>query len=172
MKFVNIFPLIAIATGIAIIVLFILAMISSETKETTSKKVQVSYATPKISRTIKEVPAIQEVSGTIYNPVTEQCDGSPLYTADGSYIDTTLLKRGKIKWLAVSQDLLQINGGPYQFGDTIFIHHPDDNVRGKWIIHDCMNPRVKRYLDFLQPEGTKFPPVTKHLLISNKKFYD
>lgn len=124
-------------------------------------------------KTIETIPEILEVSGTVYNPVADQCDGSPLYTADGSYIDTALLKAGKLRWLAVSQDLLQRNGGPYNLGDTIFVYHPDDKIRGEWIIRDCMNPRVKRYLDFLQPVGgVTIIGNIKHLLISKQKFYD
>ena len=118
------------------------------------------------------VSKIIEVSGTVYNPVVGQCDGSPLHTADGSFIDTILLRQGEIRWLAISQDLLVNNGGPYKLGDTIYVHHPNPKIRGQWVIHDCMNPRVKRYLDFLQPVGSTDIGNATNILISKEKFYD
>lgn len=49
---------------------------------------------------------ITHVTLTCYHPVKEQCGEYPLITSDGSKIDLTLLKEGKIKWCAVSRDLL------------------------------------------------------------------
>ena len=123
-------------------------------------------------RIMKQVPEILEVKGTCYNAVADQCDATPLYTADGSYIDTTLLKEGKLRWLAISQDLLVQNGGLFKLGDTLYAFHSDPGICGEWVIHDCMHPRVKRYLDFLVPKDSKLPPVSKHILISKEKFYD
>ena len=47
------------------------------------------------------------VSATKYHPVRSQCSGNPLVTADGSKISLTALKSGKLRWIAVSRDLLK-----------------------------------------------------------------
>lgn len=49
---------------------------------------------------------ITHVTLTYYQPVREQCDSEPLITADGSHINLSHLERGKVKWCAVSRDLL------------------------------------------------------------------
>jgi hypothetical protein len=169
MKFENLIERILVVAGLALLTLGIVRLTIDES----SKRNKITLTKTDTVRTFEKLPEIIEVSGTVYNPVADQCDGSPLYTADGSYIDTALLKAGKLHWLAISQDLLVQNGGPYNLGDTIFVYHPDDKIRGKWIIHDCMNPRVKRYLDFLQPVGgVTIIGNIKHILISKQKFYD
>jgi hypothetical protein len=169
MKFENLIERILVVAGLALFTLGIVRLTIDES----SKRNKITLTKTDTVRTFEKLPEIIEVSGTVYNPVADQCDGSPLYTADGSYIDTALLKAGKLHWLAISQDLLVQNGGPYNLGDTIFVYHPDDKIRGKWIIHDCMNPRVKRYLDFLQPVGgVTIIGNIKHILISKQKFYD
>jgi len=169
MKFEKLSQRILVVIGLAFFTLGIVNLTNRLSNEN-NKTIPTKTDTAKV---LEEVLPIIEVSGTVYNPVTDQCDGSPLYTADGSYIDTALLKEGKLRWLAVSQDLLQRNGGPYKLGDTVFVYHPDDKIRGEWIIHDCMNPRVKRYLDFLQPVGgVTIIGNIKHILISKQKFYD
>lgn len=169
MKFENLAERILIVAGFALFTLGIVKLTIDES----NKRNKTTLAETNTVKQIKQVPQIIEVSGTVYNPVADQCDDSPLYTADGSYIDTALLKAGKLHWLAISQDLLVQNGGPYNLGDTIFVYHPDDKIRGEWIIHDCMNPRVKRYLDFLQPVGgVTIIGNIKHILISKQKFYD
>lgn len=169
MKFENLIERILVVAGLALLTLGIVRLTIDES----SKRNKITLTKTDTVRTFEKLPEIIEVSGTVYNPVADQCDGSPLYTADGSYIDTALLKTGKLHWLAISQDLLVQNGGPYNLGDTIFVYHPDDKIRGKWIIHDCMNPRVKRYLDFLQPVGgVTIIGNIKHILISKQKFYD
>jgi len=169
MKFENLIERILVVAGLALLTLGIVRLTIDES----SKRNKITLTKTDTVRTFEKLPEIIEVSGTVYNPVADQCDGSPLYTANGSYIDTALLKAGKLHWLAISQDLLVQNGGPYNLGDTIFVYHPDDKIRGKWIIHDCMNPRVKRYLDFLQPVGgVTIIGNIKHILISKQKFYD
>lgn len=42
---------------------------------------------------------------TCYQPVKAQCGSNPLVTADGSRIHLGKLKRGEIKWCAVSRDI-------------------------------------------------------------------
>lgn len=90
------------------------------------------------------------VTGTKYQPVAEQCDSNPLGTADGSVIDTVLLKAGKIRWCALSRDLLSRWGGPFSYGDTIVVTNGNEHVNGRWVIHDTMNKRYTLRIDFLQ----------------------
>lgn len=117
------------------------------------------------------IPEIHEVVGTFYNPTKWQCDNDPLITADNSKIDLNKLKKGDIKWVALSRDLLKRWGGPFNYGDTLTVHHPNMNVRGKWIVHDSMNKRYRKRIDFLIHKGNDFPGKSKHVLISNSNYY-
>ena len=129
---------------------------------------------PSIKKTIKPVTiksGIYEVTGTYYNPVVAQCDDNPLQTADNSHIDLQKLKEEGIRWVALSRDLLKRWGGPYDYGDTLYVYHPHDKIRGTWVIHDCMNKRYKNRIDFLVASGNKFIGVAEHILISNRMFY-
>jgi 3D (Asp-Asp-Asp) domain-containing protein len=91
-----------------------------------------------------DLPLFKRIIVTTYFPVSEQCDSSPFYTADGSFIDST-----SKRWCAVSQDLLEY----YSYGDTISIHTGDPLYNGKYVIHDCMHPRVKNCVDILIGPG-------------------
>ena len=51
---------------------------------------------------------ITHVTLTVYQPVKSQCNSEPLVTADGSTINLSHLKQGKIKWCAISRDLLYL----------------------------------------------------------------
>ena len=53
----------------------------------------------------KDKPFITHVTLTTYNAVARQCDNTPLITADGTKIDVKKLKKGNIKYCAVSRDL-------------------------------------------------------------------
>lgn len=121
----------------------------------------------------KEIPApkVFEVLGTFYNPCANQCYGDPTITADCSKINLKKLKEGAIKWCALSRDLLKRWGGPYNYGDTILIHHSNPRVRGLWVVHDAMNKRFKRRVDFLTFEGDKTMCLLDNVLISDKNFY-
>lgn len=116
--------------------------------------------------------SIFEVTATYYNPVNGQCDRTPLVTADGSHIDMDLLVKGELRWIAVSWDLLKKYNGPFDYGDTIYVFHTNPKLRGYWVIHDCMNSRYTRFIDFLVSGEKKFPGRTVNVLISNSKFYD
>ena len=54
----------------------------------------------------EDKPFITHVTLTTYNAVKSQCDDTPLITADGTKIDLKKLKSGKLKYAAVSRDLL------------------------------------------------------------------
>ena len=93
----------------------------------------------------------KQVRATMYHPVEEQCDDTPLITADGSKIDP--YKVSDWNWIAVSQHMLTRNGGPLNYGDTVYIfgtEHKD----GVYVIKDCMNKRKRNQIDFLESLGT------------------
>jgi len=93
----------------------------------------------------------KQVRATMYHPVEEQCDDTPLITADGSKIDP--YKVSNWNWIAVSQHMLTRNGGPLNYGDTVYIfgtEHKD----GVYVIKDCMNKRKTNQIDFLESLGT------------------
>ncbi len=103
--------------------------------------------------------------GTYYNPAKSQCDDTPYYTANMSYIDSNKLKAGKIRWVALSWDLVNDSyrrkvayrhwawNGPLKFNTTIKVmskSHP--YLNGDWIVKDVMNPRYRNTMDFLFSE--------------------
>ncbi len=86
------------------------------------------------------------VRTTYYNPVEAQCDSDPLITADGSEIDLEKLRSGKLKWIAISQDLLP----EYPLGTKVRItskKYPE--ISDVYVIHDTMNPRFRYSIDVL-----------------------
>lgn len=88
-----------------------------------------------------------KVTVTVYNPVIEQCDTTPLITADNSEIDLKKLKQGKLKWVAVSRDLLK--NGKVKYGGKVRLKCKDKNLSGVYIVHDTMNPRWEKRVDIL-----------------------
>ena len=92
-----------------------------------------------------------EVKATMYHPVEAQCDDTPLITADGSRINPH--KVSEWNWIAVSQHMLTRNGGPLNYGDTVYVlgtKHKD----GIYVVRDCMNKRKTNQIDFLESLGT------------------
>ena len=120
--------------------------------------------------TVPAISLIQEVTGTYYHTDASQSDDNPFITADQSEIDSLKLKRGELRWVALSRDLLKRWKGPINYGDTIYIHHTDDELRGNWIVRDCMNARYKNQIDFLAHPGKKFPDCSGPILISDATF--
>ena len=93
----------------------------------------------------------EQVKATMYHPVEEQCDDTPLITADGSKINPYEVSNWN--WIAVSQHMLTRNGGPLNYGDTVYIFgtkHKD----GMYIVKDCMHRRKTNQIDFLESLGT------------------
>jgi 3D (Asp-Asp-Asp) domain-containing protein len=85
---------------------------------------------------------ITHVTVTCYQPVKEQCDDNPLITADGSKIDLHKLKQGKIKWCAISRDLLWLF--PKDKPKRVHIHG-----YGIYEVRDVMNKRFNHRVDIL-----------------------
>jgi len=81
------------------------------------------------------------VTLTTYNAVVGQCDNDPLTTADGTKIDLKKLKKGEIKYAAVSRDLLWA----IPLGSIIHIEG-----HGYYEVRDTMNKRFNHYVDILQ----------------------
>ena len=92
----------------------------------------------------------EQVRATMYHPVEEQCDDTPLITADGSRICP--INVSDWNWIAVSQDLLKKNGGVFNYGDQVYVRgtHKD----GIYTIRDCMNKRKTYQIDILESIGT------------------
>ena len=90
-----------------------------------------------------------QVVVTKYNPVPEQCDSDPLITADGSFIDTLALRRGELKWIAVSRDLRK----HFHYGDTVILKTRQGEILGEYVVRDTMNPRWNNRVDILSPTG-------------------
>ncbi|MCQ2232476.1 MAG: hypothetical protein MJZ30_11575 [Paludibacteraceae bacterium] len=88
----------------------------------------------------------RDVSITVYNPTASQCDGSPLITACNSRIDTTKLKQGKLRWIAVSRDLLE----EFPYGTSVYLWiAPNHPKNGSYRVKDTMNKRYTNAIDIL-----------------------
>ena len=89
------------------------------------------------------------VTLTYQQPVQEQCNSVPLVTADGSKINLHHLKQGKIKWCAISRDLLWLF--PKNRPKRIYI-----DGFGIYQVRDIMNKRWNHRVDILiHPKDSK-----------------
>lgn len=92
---------------------------------------------------------ITHVTLTYYQPIKEQCNSEPLVTADGSKINLHHLKQGKIKWCAISRDLLWLF--PKNKPKRIYI-----DGFGTYQVRDIMNKRWNHRVDILiHPKDSK-----------------
>ena len=89
---------------------------------------------------------VTHVSITCYQPVKSQCAGNPLVTSDGSHISLNKLKAGKIRWCAVSRDLLTLfpKNKPKRIKIT-----GCQTLNGIWEVKDVTNKRFKHREDLL-----------------------
>lgn len=94
----------------------------------------------------KENKFVTHVTLTTYNAVKSQCDDTPLITADGTKIDVKKLKKGTLKYAAVSRDLLWC----IPLGSLIHIEG-----HGYYEVRDTMNERFDHYIDILQHSSKK-----------------
>lgn len=83
---------------------------------------------------------VTHVTLTYYHPVKSQCDDSPLVTADLSKINMRHLERGKVRWCAISRDLLWL----IPMGSVV-----DIEGFGRYEVHDLMNKRYDHCIDIL-----------------------
>ena len=109
---------------------------------------------------------------TTYNAVAGQCDDDPFGTADGSRINPAQLKEEKIKWVALSRDLIYDEyrdnlfsnnnhwRGKFKFGSVITIESESNpQLNGSWEVHDCMNSRYSNSIDFLFDPANNKPKL-------------
>lgn len=82
------------------------------------------------------------VTLTYYQPVKEQCNNEPLITADGSKINLHHLKHNKIKWCAISRDLLWLF--PKNKPKRVYIEG-----YGIYEVRDIMHKRHNHCIDIL-----------------------
>ena len=95
-----------------------------------------------------------KVTVTVYNPVVEQCDSTPYVTADNSEINMAKLKQGKLKWVAVSRDLLK--NGKVKYGGKVKINCKEDpTLSGVYTVHDTMHPRWTKHVDILAHQDNR-----------------
>lgn len=80
---------------------------------------------------------------SVYNPVRGQTQGNPLETASGYMIDLKKLKSGQLRICAISRKLHKKYGGPFKFGDIIYVSCGDSRLDGYWVIEDLMGPRSR-----------------------------
>lgn len=121
---------------------------------------------------VKTTKRLKLDRATTYNAEVKQCDSDPLTTANGSKIDTSLLKQNKLRWVALSRDLIKCdyrnslyprNGhwqGLFEFGDTITVASKSmPHINGKWVVNDCMNSRYSKSIDFLFDARNNVPKL-------------
>ena len=107
------------------------------------KRLVVVLKPPKtVHHVVKDITITSHVTLTCYQPLVLQCDNNPLITSDGSKINLKHLKNGKIKWCAISQDLLYLF--PKNKPKRIFIEG-----YGLYEVKDVMNRRHKHKVDLL-----------------------
>ena len=130
-----------------------LEMSPSPSPDSLSIPVDTTVKTPVQLDKPKEEPNTSgmKVTATMYHPVEAQCDDTPDITADGSKIPD-VFDCSDLNWIAVSQDLLWFNDGPFHYGDTVKIEDADFK-NGIYVVHDAMNRRAKMKIDFLESVG-------------------
>ena len=84
---------------------------------------------------------ITHVTLTTYNAVKSQCDETPDVTANGTKINYHKLKKGELKYCAISPDLLWC----IPMGSII-----DIDGHGRYEVVDTMNARFNHRIDILQ----------------------
>jgi len=92
---------------------------------------------------------VTHVTLTCYQPVKSQCNDEPLVTSDGSKINLHHLKKGSIKWCAISRDLLYLF--PKNKPKRVYIEG-----YGIYEVKDVMHKRHKHRIDILiHPKDSK-----------------
>jgi len=108
---------------------------------------------------------------TIYHPSSAQCDADPFITASNKRININQLKHGKLRWMALSRNMLGRWGGKLNYGDTVTLHANDPSIDGDWIIQDTMNKRFKNRGDLLFDSSLRSTGMWKGVTISKRKKY-
>ena len=153
-------------TNVVFIYMLMLILSLYQMQEQTGKPINDEQITDSIQVEIDSLKKVNNsgrfithVTLTTYNPVEAQCDSDPLVTADGTKIDLNKLKKGKIKYCAVSRDLLWC----LPYGSVLEIEG-----HGMYIVKDTMNERFNHCIDILQHVGEKNFKKTKVKVVKIK----
>ena len=104
-----------------------------------------------------------KVTVTTYNPTKQQCDDTPNQTADGTIIKPW--KATNYRYVALSRDLLDRWGGPFNYGDYIVIEGTD-GWDGIYQVRDTMNPKWTNRVDILTTNSRfKYDNITMYKYI-------
>ena len=138
-----------------VILLFSLNIITGLDAEIRDLELQNMMLTTKVEHMeIRREPSEFIVTGTMYSPTRAQCDATPNITADGTKINPK--HASNYRYVALSRDLLERWGGPFQYGEYIAV---EGTQRGKhdgiWQVRDTMNPKWLKRVDFLVTNGTR-----------------
>ena len=93
-----------------------------------------------------------EVDVTMYQPIFPQTDSTPNITADGTHIKIS--RASEYKFVALSRNLLDRWGGPFNYGDYILIRGTKDKD-GVYQVRDTMNPKWVNMVDILESTNVK-----------------
>ena len=105
------------------------------------------------------------VTVTTYNPTRGQTDSTPNITADGTRINPR--KATQYRYVALSRDLLQRWGGPFQYGDYIVIEGTGEQD-GVYQVRDTMNPRFTNRVDILTTNSRfKYNNITMYKYVDD-----
>ena len=97
--------------------------------------------------------SVGDMTVTIYHAVPAQTDDTPMITASGLDLEGHDLT--ELRVCALSRDLLARWGGPFDYGDQIFIDLPEPELSGWWTIEDTMASRWTNRIDLLVPTSRK-----------------
>jgi hypothetical protein len=103
---------------------------------------------------------------TVYNPLEGQCDATPLITASNKTIDLEKLRQSKIRWMALSRNLLKKWKGEFNYGDTVMLKAGDPDIDGLWVINDNMNKRFRDRGDLLFHQDARKLGMWKNVKIA------
>jgi 3D (Asp-Asp-Asp) domain-containing protein len=107
-------------------------------------------ANPKIELPIytHHINSILITRATVYQAVPSQTNDDNLITASGFKLDS-LYEHSKHRIIAISRDLKEY----LPFGSAVLIEGTD-KYDGVWYVHDVMNKRYEKSIDFLTDIGT------------------
>lgn len=110
----------------------------------------------------KSNKVVTHVTLTCYQPVASQCNDDFLHTADNSLIDLKKLSSGKIKWVAISQDLLWL----IPMGSKVKItDEKSGKCYGIYLVKDKMNKKWNHRMDILIHPNSKERIFGEHIKV-------
>ena len=121
------------------------------------------------------------IVGTVYHPVPRQTDSTPFLTADHTTLNPKTINEDRI--VALSRNLIYHKDsvrdwcGIIPFGATILVESPHEEINGEWTVHDTMNKRYDKNIDFIQNHKDKsslygkWYGLTLKAKVTKQKFY-